>query len=131
MAGIMPDGGVPPSSAQNSLNDAPLKDGCDSLWNANRCTPRFDPASANAVISEILNVIELSGLEYDCTLLDNLAKAVSIHEISGNGFASLDGGGVPIAIPGGTNKKLGGGSVFIPNTYHRNVRVAFYADLTV
>lgn len=131
MAGIMPAGGVPPLSAQNALNDAPLKDGCDSLWNANRCTPRFDPASANAVISEILNVIGAAGLEYDCTLLDNLAKAVSIHEISGNGSAALDGGSAPISIPNGTNKKLGSGSITIPNTFHRNIRVMLYADITV
>lgn len=131
MAGIMPDGGVPPSSAFNSLNDAPLVGGCDSLWHAPRCTPRFDPASANAIISELLNVIELAGLDYDCTQLDNLADAVRIHEISGNGSVNFDGGSTPIAILNGLNRKIGGGSFTIPNTFHRNVRVFLYADMTV
>lgn len=131
MAGIMPAGGIPPASATNALNDAPLKAGCDSLWHANRCAPKFDPPSANAMISEVLNVIDLAGLEYDCTLLDNLAKAVSIHEISGNGSATLDGGSAPIDIPNGDGKKLGAGFIDIPNTYHRDIRVFMYADMTI
>lgn len=130
MAGIMPAGGIPPQDAQNALTNAAIVDGCDSLWHANRCTPRFDPASANAVISEILNVIGAAGLEYDCTLLDNLAKAVSIHEISGNGSADLDGGGAPIALLNGDNRKIGGGFIDIPNTFHRPVNVFFFSDAT-
>lgn len=131
MAGILPAGGIPPASATNALSDAPLKAGCDSLWHANRCAPKFDPAAANALISEVLNVIDAAGLEYDCTLLDNLAKAVNIHEISGNASVDFDGGGAPLAILNGDNRKIGGGSFIIPNTFHRNVRVAMYADMTV
>lgn len=130
MAGILPAGGIPPQDAQNSLNDAELKAGCASLWHANRCTPRFDPASANAMISEVLNVIGAAGLEYDCALLDNLAKAVSIHEISGNGSGTLDGGGAPIELLNGDNRKIGGGVINIPNTFHRAINVIMFSDFT-
>jgi hypothetical protein len=130
MAGIMPDGGVGPSGAPNSISNANLVDGCDSLWHANRCIPRFDPASANAVISELLNAMSLSEIDYDCSTLDNLADAIRIHEISGNTSFSFSEGAVPISLPAGSDKKIGGGSFLVPNTYHRAIRVFMYADTT-
>lgn len=127
MAGIMPDGGVAPNQASNTEAGALLKVGCTSLWHANRCQPRFDPASANAIISEILNAVNAGGFEYDCTKLDNLATALAIHEISGNTSQNFD----QTNIESGSNKKIGGGNFTIPNTFHREIRVALYVDATM
>lgn len=131
MAGIMPAGGIGPANAANSLPNADLKNGCDSLWHANRCQPRFDPASQNAVISEILNAVNGAGLEYDCGALDNLAKAMMVHEISGNTSFRFNNTGAPVPIPNGSNKKIGGGSFTIPNTFHRAINVLLYLDCVV
>jgi hypothetical protein len=130
MAGIMPDGGVPPQGAPNTLANADLVNGCDSLWHANRCVPRFDPASANAVISELLKAMALSGISYNCAKLDNLADAIRIHEISGNTSYNFSESSTPIELPSGSDKKIGGGNFLIPNTYHRAIRVLVFMDCT-
>lgn len=77
MAGIMPNGGVPPQQATNALSSPDIiAPGCASLWYAPRCNPKFDPAAANAMISEIINVVACADLDYDCTKLDNLCVAI-------------------------------------------------------
>lgn len=78
MSGILPDGGIPPENAPNSLPRAEgqLAGVCQSLWYAPKCQPRFDPAAANAVISEIINVMQCANMPYDCTRLDNMCRAI-------------------------------------------------------
>lgn len=76
MAGIYPDGGVPASNTTNTV-DAPTENCSTELFHStSRCTPRFDPASANAVLSELLNVMVCAGHTYDCSLLTNLCTAI-------------------------------------------------------
>lgn len=76
MTGMFPNGGVAPSSTQNAITpevtDVTL---CPALFHQMRCNPRFDPAAANAVISELLEAINLKR-PYDCTRLDNLKLAL-------------------------------------------------------
>lgn len=77
MAGIFPQGGV---SAPNTINGDPNLDtvpGCPPLFHPARCIPRFDAASANAVISELVNAINGMGRDYDCNRLDNLQLALA------------------------------------------------------
>lgn len=77
MAGVFPDSGVPASQALNALPNPPVTDGCTPLYNSSsRCNPRFDPAAANAVVSEIMNVMICAGIDYDCNKLDNLCTAI-------------------------------------------------------
>lgn len=78
MAGIYPDSGVAASAATNTVN-VPTNN-CDSelFHSTTRCTPRFDPASANAVMSEILNTVaSTENTTYNCNRLDNLSLAVA------------------------------------------------------
>lgn len=77
MAGIFPDSGVPANQALNSV--VVPTTGCDATpWHStNRCQPRFDPAAANAVMAEILNVTACAGLPYDCDQLDNLCTSIT------------------------------------------------------
>lgn len=78
MAGVFPPSGVPASDAYNSLPNPLVAPNCDSLWySTSRCTPRFDPSAANAVLSEIINLVNCSGEIYDCFKLDNLCNAVN------------------------------------------------------
>ncbi len=78
MSGIFPDSGGPATNAQNSLIDPDVVTGCTPLWHSSRrCSPRFDPASANAMMSEMLNLVAAGGNEYDCDRLDNLATGVA------------------------------------------------------
>lgn len=77
MSGIFPDSGVPPTDANNSLPDPDTVNCPAELWHStSRCTPRFDPAAANAIISEIINVMECAGIPYDCSKLDNLCTGI-------------------------------------------------------
>lgn len=74
MAGIFPVGGT---QAGNTLNGAsPVKtvEGCDPLYHRIGCVPQFDPVAANALISEVINAINVVK-DYDCSRLDNLAQA--------------------------------------------------------
>jgi hypothetical protein len=73
---MFPDSGVPPGDAKNSLPDVDTK-GCDELWySTSRCQPRFDPAAANAMLAETMNLIMKGEVQYDCIPLDNLEHAV-------------------------------------------------------
>lgn len=76
MAGIQPSSGVGPSQSQNTLADPNIAPGCANLWYAPRCNPRLDPFAMNAVIAEILNLVNCGGTEYDCARLDNMCTAV-------------------------------------------------------
>jgi hypothetical protein len=79
MTGIFPTGGV---GAEQAINTAVLPAinqvaGCPPTFHSTgRCTPRFDPASANALISEFLNLVICAGTTYDCNSLTNLCTAV-------------------------------------------------------
>lgn len=78
MSGIFPSAGVGATNATNSVPGANVSSGCSALWYPPRCNPRFDPAQANAVISEIVNAVNCAGLAYDCSRLDNLCRALRI-----------------------------------------------------
>lgn len=76
MSGMFPASGVPATDAHNTILD-PATVNCDELWySTTRCQPRFDPAAANATLSELINLINCAGLEYDCSKLTNLCDAV-------------------------------------------------------
>ncbi len=73
MAGIFPASGVPASEARNTASNPALAPGCEALYvSESRCTPRFDPSSYNAIISELVNLVTCLGGTYDCERLDNL-----------------------------------------------------------
>src|SRR5262245_27941422 len=77
MAKMFPDSGVPASDALNSLPDVNTIAGCAELWySTSRCQPRFDPAAANAMLAELMNLINKGEVAYDCTKLDNIERAV-------------------------------------------------------
>lgn len=73
---MFPDSGVPPSDAKNSLPDVTTTNQADELWySTSRCQPRFDPAAANAMLSEDMNLIMKGEVTYDGLRLDNLERA--------------------------------------------------------
>src|SRR4029077_2068523 len=77
MTKMFPDSGVPPADAINSLPDVDTKGGCDELWySTSRCQPRFDPAAANAMLAEDMNLVMKGEVTYDCTTQTNLELAV-------------------------------------------------------
>jgi len=73
-----PESGVPPADARNSLpNDVEASQNCDELWySTSRCQPRFDPAAANAMLAELINLINKGEVIYDCRFLDQVQFAV-------------------------------------------------------
>jgi len=74
---MFPDSGVPPADARNSLPDVNTT-GCDELWySTSRCQPRFDPAAANAMLAEQMNLIMKAELQYDCGSLTHIERAVN------------------------------------------------------
>jgi hypothetical protein len=76
MTAMFPDSGVPPADARNSLPD-PLTQNCEELWySTSRCQPRFDPAAANAMLAELINLVNRGSVIYDCTKLDQVQLAV-------------------------------------------------------
>lgn len=76
MTAMFPDSGVPPLEARNSIPD-PDTQHCNELWYSTmRCTPRFDPAAANAVLAELVNLINKGEVSYDCNFLDQVQLAV-------------------------------------------------------
>lgn len=77
MSGISPNGGVSASSTTNTAVSPLVKAGCNLLYYKLSCNPKFDPAAANAVISEFLNFMKAMGHEWDCESLTNLADAMS------------------------------------------------------
>lgn len=100
MAGVFPDSGVPANQALNSVNVPTTGCGGDTgelFHSTNRCTPRFDPAAANAVMSEILNVVNCAGNTYNCARLDNLCLAIreliddELHDCIPTAFPSATG----------------------------------------
>lgn len=77
MTGIFVDNGVDATSARNAQRNPQMVDGCAAAYySTTRCQSRFDPAQANAVISEMVNLVNCAGLSYDCTALNNLCTAV-------------------------------------------------------
>jgi len=91
MAGIFPESGVAPSQAPNAIiPDVAV--GCTPLfYSGSRCAPRFDPAAMNALMSEILNLINCTGNDYDCTIFTNLCNAIipRIHRFSNNSAVNI------------------------------------------
>lgn len=75
MSGIFPTAGVNFSATLNAT-DISVTGGQPLYYAANLCNPRFDPAQANAVISEIVGVSEKAGLNVNCNRLDNLALGI-------------------------------------------------------
>jgi hypothetical protein len=76
MTAMFPDSGVPWTDARNSLPD-PDTQNCNDLWySTSRCEPRFDPAAANAMLSELVNLINKGEVDYDCRYLDQVERAV-------------------------------------------------------
>jgi hypothetical protein len=94
MTAIFPDSGVPPYEARNSILD-PWTVNCSELWYSTaRCEPRFDPAAANAMLSEMLNAVTCAGIPYDCSRLNNLCIAIQTMIRSGDSNCLyLQGGG--------------------------------------
>ena len=73
---MFPDSGVPPADARNSLPDVNTQ-GCDELWySTSRCQPRFDPAAANAMLAEQMNLINKGEVSYRCDVLNNVEQSV-------------------------------------------------------
>lgn len=130
MPGIFPGGGCNRDNAINTVAAPLVVEGCEPLYHCPRCTPRFDPSSANALISEILNLMKCNSIPYDCEALDNLCKATRVHEISGRQTFEFDQEGV-VDIPVGTNRNLGSGNFTVPNTFHRDVRVFMEFESTI
>src|SRR6186713_3380664 len=73
---MFPDSGVPAADAKNSI-DVNTPAGCNELWySTSRCQPRFDPAAANAMLAEQMNLIMRGEVQYDCLNLTNVERAV-------------------------------------------------------
>lgn len=76
MAGIFPAAGTAAANTANAASPVNVEPGCDPLYHRVGCVPVFDPAAANAVISEIVNAVNTLQ-PYDCTRLDNLANVLA------------------------------------------------------
>lgn len=76
MAGIFPAAGTAAANTANAASPVNTAPGCDPLYHRIGCVPVFDPAAANALISEIVNAVNTLS-PYDCTRLDNLANVLS------------------------------------------------------
>jgi len=78
MSAMHPESGVPPEDARNSLpNDVEASVNCQELWySTSRCQPRFDPAAANAMLAELITLINKGEVIYDCNHLDQVQYAV-------------------------------------------------------
>ena len=73
---MFPDSGVPAGDAKNSV-DVNTIPGCPELWySTSRCEPRFDPAAANAMLAEDMNLIMRGEVQYDCANLNHIERAV-------------------------------------------------------
>src|SRR4051812_14397650 len=76
MTAMFPDSGVPYLEARNSLAD-PATQNCNELWySTTRCEPRFDPAAANALLAELVNLVNRGEVSYDCRFLDQVERSV-------------------------------------------------------
>jgi len=78
MSAMHPESGVPPEDARNSIpNEVEASVNCDELWySTSRCQPRFDPAAANAMLAELINLINKGEVVYDCSRYDQVQFAV-------------------------------------------------------
>src|SRR6188768_1300706 len=74
---MFPDSGVPSGEAINTIPDVSNNPACQELWySTSRCQPRFDPAAANAMLAELINLINKGEVVYDCNRLDQVQFAV-------------------------------------------------------
>jgi len=90
---MFPDSGVPPSDAKNSLPDVTTNN-CDELWySTSRCEPRFDPAAANAMLAEDMNLIMRGEVVYQCDKLDKIERAVRYIDQRGMARGAIAYGG--------------------------------------
>lgn len=76
MAGIFPAAGTAAQNTSNAASPVTTEEGCAPLYHRVGCTPVFDPAAANALISEIVNAVNTLK-PYDCTKLNNLADVLA------------------------------------------------------
>lgn len=86
---IFPRTGVDAANTSNAVDVTAFENNLENcasplFYSTGRCTPRFDPEAANAMLSELLNTMEKSGLGYDCSRLDNLADAVTASQHIGD-----------------------------------------------
>jgi hypothetical protein len=75
---MFPDSGTAAANAKNTLPDPQVNTaGCPKLWyDTSRCAPRFDPAAANAMLAEDINLLMKAELQYDCANLNHIERAV-------------------------------------------------------
>jgi len=82
MAGIFFEGGVGCSLTVNAQCNPVLSDDCYALYYSTRCNVGVNPLQMNAVISELVNAINVVNVgkntpsSYDCNALDNLARVL-------------------------------------------------------
>lgn len=88
MAGIFFEGGVGCSLTVNAQCNPVLSDDCYALYYSTRCNVGVNPLQMNAVISELVNAINVINVgkntpsPYDCNALDNLARVLrSIRDL--------------------------------------------------
>jgi hypothetical protein len=128
MAGIFPEGGVNRNATVNTVANPQIEEECTPLWFGLTCRPNFDPAQANALMSELLNAMKQSNVTYDCNELDNLADAMRIHSINYSKTIFLPDN--PYAVLNGTHV-VRQGNFTVPNTYNRTIRCLAVCHLTV
>lgn len=119
MAGVFPEGGVNKAAAINALQSPDTVSGCPPLWHGQACRPIFDPASANAVISEIVKAVNDAGLDYDCEVLDNLSRAIQNHSIQYTKSVPLP---QEPYLPANGPHDIVKGSFTVPNSSPRTIR---------
>lgn len=76
MAGIFPIAGVVAQQTLNAAFPVSTAEGCDALYYRANCRPMFDPVATNALISELINAINVTQ-PYDCSRLDNLKATLT------------------------------------------------------
>lgn len=76
MAGIFPIAGVVAQQTLNAAFPISTAEGCDALYYRANCRPMFDPVATNALISELVNAINVTQ-PYDCSRLDNLKQTLA------------------------------------------------------
>lgn len=81
MAGIFFEGGVSCSLTINAQCNVGISGDCAALYYSPRCNVGVNPLQMNAVISELINAINVVNVGsapslYDCTRLDNLAEVL-------------------------------------------------------
>lgn len=81
MNGIFPADGIAPSEAVNAyVPETPPVAGCVEQFYSPGCVRLIDTSALNALISELLAVIDGAGIAYDCSKLTNLAAAITARE---------------------------------------------------